>query len=117
MDTKVGLGEKPKLSKRGNDSWRLKVETAFKSAKSNADKDKALSWFFQQNDRLAALNPDMSEFMIHRKFLRRCGGDLEHSVKSGTTEQSSAEDIINLLEEVTTRTRIGSSRANLKKKV
>ncbi|MBW0513767.1 hypothetical protein O181_053482 [Austropuccinia psidii MF-1] len=56
----------------------------------------------------------MSEFMIHRKILRQCGGDLEHAIKSRTTEQSSAEEIINILEEVTTRTRIGSSRVNLK---
>ncbi|MBW0537782.1 hypothetical protein O181_077497 [Austropuccinia psidii MF-1] len=56
----------------------------------------------------------MSEFIIHRKILRQCGGDLEHAGKSRTTEQSSAEDIINILEEVTTRTRIGSSRVNLK---
>ncbi|MBW0515615.1 hypothetical protein O181_055330 [Austropuccinia psidii MF-1] len=56
----------------------------------------------------------MSEFMIHRKILRQCGGDLEHFVKSSTTGKSSAEDIINILEEVTTRTRIGSSRVNLK---
>ncbi|MBW0557279.1 hypothetical protein O181_096994 [Austropuccinia psidii MF-1] len=56
----------------------------------------------------------MSEFMIHRKILRHCGGDLENSVKRRTTEQSSAEDIINILEEVTTRTRIDSSRVNLK---
>ncbi|MBW0520669.1 hypothetical protein O181_060384 [Austropuccinia psidii MF-1] len=56
----------------------------------------------------------MSEFMIHRKILRQCGGDLEHSFKSRTTEQSSAEEIINILEEVTTRTRIGFSRVNLK---
>ncbi|MBW0491810.1 hypothetical protein O181_031525 [Austropuccinia psidii MF-1] len=56
----------------------------------------------------------MSEFMIHRKILRQCGGSLEHAVKSRTTEQSSAEDIISILEEVTTRTRIGSSRVNLK---
>ncbi|MBW0580102.1 hypothetical protein O181_119817 [Austropuccinia psidii MF-1] len=56
----------------------------------------------------------MSEFMIHRKILRQCGGDLENAVKSRTTEQSSAEDITNILEEVTTRNRIGSSRVNLK---
>ncbi|MBW0482774.1 hypothetical protein O181_022489 [Austropuccinia psidii MF-1] len=56
----------------------------------------------------------MSEFMIGRKAQRQCGGDLEHAVKSRTTEQSSAEDYINILEEVTTRTRIGSSRVNLK---
>ncbi|MBW0532390.1 hypothetical protein O181_072105 [Austropuccinia psidii MF-1] len=55
----------------------------------------------------------MSEFMIHRKILRQCGGDLENSVKSRTTEQFSAEDIINKLEEVTTRTRIGSGSVHL----
>ncbi|MBW0560912.1 hypothetical protein O181_100627, partial [Austropuccinia psidii MF-1] len=102
------------VNKWANDAWRFKVETAFESAKFNADKDKALPWFCQQKDRLTALYPDMSEFMIHRKILRQCGGDLEHAVKSRTTEQSSAEDIINILEEVTTRTRIGSSRVNLK---
>ncbi|MBW0552297.1 hypothetical protein O181_092012 [Austropuccinia psidii MF-1] len=58
----------------------------------------------------------MSEFMNHRKIIRQCGGDLEHAVTSKNTEQSSAEDIINILEEVTTRTRIGSSRLNLKKR-
>ncbi|MBW0471554.1 hypothetical protein O181_011269 [Austropuccinia psidii MF-1] len=56
----------------------------------------------------------MSESTIHRKILRQCGGDLEYSVKSRTTEQSSEEDINNILEEVTTRTTVGSSRVNLK---
>ncbi|MBW0570229.1 hypothetical protein O181_109944, partial [Austropuccinia psidii MF-1] len=101
------------INKWANDSWRFKVETAFESAKFNADKDKALPWFCQQKDRLTALYPDMSEFMIHRKILRQCGGDLEHAVKRRTTEQSSSEDIINTLEEVTSRTRICSSRVNL----
>ncbi|MBW0495304.1 hypothetical protein O181_035019 [Austropuccinia psidii MF-1] len=56
----------------------------------------------------------MSEFMIHRNILKQCGGDLEHAFKSRTTEKSSAEDIINILEAVTTRTRIGSIRVDLK---
>ncbi|MBW0531564.1 hypothetical protein O181_071279 [Austropuccinia psidii MF-1] len=56
----------------------------------------------------------MSEFMIHRKILRQYGGDFEHAVKSRTTEKSSEEDTINILEEVTTRNRIGSSRVDLK---
>ncbi|MBW0524437.1 hypothetical protein O181_064152 [Austropuccinia psidii MF-1] len=58
----------------------------------------------------------MSEFMIHRKILRQCGGDLENAVKSRTTQQSSAEDIINILEEVTTRASIGSNKLNLKER-
>ncbi|MBW0492033.1 hypothetical protein O181_031748 [Austropuccinia psidii MF-1] len=52
--------------------------------------------------------------MIHRNILRQVGGDLEHSEKSRTTEKSSVEDIMNILDEVTTQTRIGSSRMNLK---
>ncbi|MBW0585987.1 hypothetical protein O181_125702, partial [Austropuccinia psidii MF-1] len=56
----------------------------------------------------------MSDFTIHRKILRQCGGYLEYAVKSRTTEQSSEEAIINILEEVTTRTKIGSSRVKLK---
>ncbi|MBW0490660.1 hypothetical protein O181_030375 [Austropuccinia psidii MF-1] len=53
--------------------------------------------------------------MIHRKTLRKCGGYLEHFLRRRTTEQYAAEYIINILEELTTRTRIGSSRVNLKK--
>ncbi|MBW0516617.1 hypothetical protein O181_056332 [Austropuccinia psidii MF-1] len=102
------------INEWANDSWIFKVEKDFQSSKFNAEKDRALLWFCQQEDRLTALYPEMSEFMIHRNILRQCGGDLEHAVKDRTTEQSSAEDIINILEEVTTRTRIGSSRANLK---
>ncbi|MBW0522126.1 hypothetical protein O181_061841 [Austropuccinia psidii MF-1] len=99
-----------------NDVFRFEVETAFESYKFNADTDKALLWFFQQKDRLTELYPDMSEFMFHRKFLRQCASDLEHAVKRRTTEKSSEEDIINILEEVTTRPRISSRRANLKKR-
>ncbi|MBW0527664.1 hypothetical protein O181_067379 [Austropuccinia psidii MF-1] len=97
------------INKLANDAWRLQVETDFESAKFNADKDKDFSWFFQQKAKLTALYPDILEFMIHRKFPRKCGSDLEHAVKSRTTEESSADDIINILEEVTTRTNIGSS--------
>ncbi|MBW0551786.1 hypothetical protein O181_091501 [Austropuccinia psidii MF-1] len=102
------------INRWANDAWRFKFETAFESAKFTSDKDKALPWFFQQKDRLTELYPDISEFIIHRKILRQCGGDLEHSAKIRTTEQSSAEEIINLLEEVTTRTIVGSSRMSLK---
>ncbi|MBW0510634.1 hypothetical protein O181_050349 [Austropuccinia psidii MF-1] len=102
------------INKWANDAWSFKVETVFESGKFNADKDKDLPWFCQQKDILKELYPDMSEFMIHRKILRQCGGDLMNAVKIRTTEKSSAEDIINILEEVTTRTTIGSSRLNLK---
>ncbi|MBW0545612.1 hypothetical protein O181_085327 [Austropuccinia psidii MF-1] len=85
------------INKWANDSCRFNVETAFESSKFNAEKEKALPWFFPQKDRLTALYTDMSELMIHKKIPRQCGGDLEHAVKSRTTEQSSAEYIINIV--------------------
>ncbi|MBW0571734.1 hypothetical protein O181_111449 [Austropuccinia psidii MF-1] len=63
------------INKSANDACRFKVETAFESAKFNAYKDKSLLWFCQQKDRSTALYPDMSDFMIHRKIPRQCGGD------------------------------------------
>ncbi|MBW0532683.1 hypothetical protein O181_072398 [Austropuccinia psidii MF-1] len=101
------------LNKWANDYWRFKVETAFQSSKFNVYKDKYLHWLFQKKDRLKALYLDMSEFIIHRKILRQCGDDLEHAVKRRTTEKSSEEGIMNIFEEVNTRTRNGSSRVNL----
>ncbi|MBW0491475.1 hypothetical protein O181_031190 [Austropuccinia psidii MF-1] len=82
------------INKWANDSWRFKFETAFETARFNSDKDKALPQFFQQKDILTKLYPEMSEFIIHRKPLIQCGGDLEHAVKSRTTEQFSAEDTL-----------------------
>ncbi|MBW0494848.1 hypothetical protein O181_034563 [Austropuccinia psidii MF-1] len=55
----------------------------------------------------------MSEFMIHRKILGKYGGYLEHSVESRTSEQYSAQDSINILQELSARTHISSSRVNL----
>ncbi|MBW0511737.1 hypothetical protein O181_051452 [Austropuccinia psidii MF-1] len=74
------------INKWANDAWRFKVEKAFEYSKFNADKEKALPWFCQQKDILTGLYPDMSEFLIHRKILRECGGGLEHAVKSRTTK-------------------------------
>ncbi|MBW0480336.1 hypothetical protein O181_020051 [Austropuccinia psidii MF-1] len=111
---KLDLVKTKHINKWANDSWRFKVETAFEYSKFNVDRDKALPWFFQQKDRLTALYPEMSEFIIHRNILRQCGGELEHAVKSRTTEKSSTEDIINILEELATRNRTGSSRREIK---
>ncbi|MBW0474778.1 hypothetical protein O181_014493 [Austropuccinia psidii MF-1] len=97
-----------------NGVWRFEVETALEYAKFKGEKERALPWFFSQKDLLTEFYPDMSEFMIYRKIIRKCGGDLENVVKIRTTEKSSAEGIINIFEEATTRTTIGSSRVNLK---
>ncbi|MBW0568577.1 hypothetical protein O181_108292 [Austropuccinia psidii MF-1] len=49
----------------------------------------------------------MSRTMVHKRILRKCGGDLEHSIRSRCIEHFSTEDHINYMEEITTRTKIG----------
>ncbi|MBW0515197.1 hypothetical protein O181_054912 [Austropuccinia psidii MF-1] len=66
-----------------------------------------MSWFLKQKGRLTALNPDMSKTMVHKRILRKCGGDLEHAIRSRCIEPCSKEDYINSMEDITTRTKIG----------
>ncbi|MBW0553424.1 hypothetical protein O181_093139 [Austropuccinia psidii MF-1] len=59
--------------------------------------------------KLSGLHPDMSDTMINIKILRKCGGALEHAIKSRCMEPCSTEDYINAMEEIITRTRIGKT--------
>ncbi|MBW0587397.1 hypothetical protein O181_127112 [Austropuccinia psidii MF-1] len=49
----------------------------------------------------------MSEKMIHKRILRKCGVDLEHATRSRCIEPCSTEDYINAMEDITTRTKNG----------
>ncbi|MBW0505673.1 hypothetical protein O181_045388 [Austropuccinia psidii MF-1] len=69
------------ITKWANNSWRFEMENAFESAIFNSEKDKSLTWFFKQEDRLSALYPDISDTMINMKVLRKCGRELEHAIK------------------------------------
>ncbi|MBW0592780.1 hypothetical protein O181_132495 [Austropuccinia psidii MF-1] len=51
----------------------------------------------------------MSDTMINMKILRKCGGELEHAIKSRCVEPCSTEDYINAMEDIITRTRIGKT--------
>ncbi|MBW0544159.1 hypothetical protein O181_083874 [Austropuccinia psidii MF-1] len=75
----------------------------------NSEKDKPLTWFLKQKDRLSALHPDMSDPMINMKILRKCGGELENDIKCRCVEPCSKEDYINAMEDIITRTRIGKT--------
>ncbi|MBW0550796.1 hypothetical protein O181_090511 [Austropuccinia psidii MF-1] len=97
------------ITKWENDSWRVKIENAFESAIFNSEKDKPLTWFFKQKDRLSSLHPDMSDTMINMKILRKCGGELEHAIKSRCVEPCSTEDQTNAMEDIITRTIIGET--------
>ncbi|MBW0592380.1 hypothetical protein O181_132095 [Austropuccinia psidii MF-1] len=47
--------------------------------------------------------------MINMKILRKCGGELEHAIKSRCVEPCSTEEFINAMEDIITRTKIGKT--------
>ncbi|MBW0471787.1 hypothetical protein O181_011502 [Austropuccinia psidii MF-1] len=85
------------------------MENAFESAIFNLEKDKPLTWFLKQKDRLSALHPDISDSFINMKILRKCGGELEHVIKCRFVEPCSKEDNLNAIEDIITRTGIGKT--------
>ncbi|MBW0544071.1 hypothetical protein O181_083786 [Austropuccinia psidii MF-1] len=49
----------------------------------------------------------MSQKMVHMKILKKCGGELEHALRSTFIEPFSKEEYINALENIVRRTKIG----------
>ncbi|MBW0562049.1 hypothetical protein O181_101764 [Austropuccinia psidii MF-1] len=45
--------------------------------------------------------------MLHMKILKKCGGELEHALRSRCIEPCSTAEYINALEDIVTRTKIG----------
>ncbi|MBW0535680.1 hypothetical protein O181_075395 [Austropuccinia psidii MF-1] len=68
-----------------------------------------MSWCPKKEDRLTALNPDMSGTMVHKRILRKWGVDLENSIRSRFIDTFSTEDYINAMEDITTTTNIGTN--------
>ncbi|MBW0503065.1 hypothetical protein O181_042780 [Austropuccinia psidii MF-1] len=95
------------ISKWENDCWRFKMENSFEESIFNIERDKPISWFLKQKDRLTALHPDMSETMILKRISRKGGGVLEHAIRSRCIEPLSTQDYINAMEDIKTRTKTG----------
>ncbi|MBW0518705.1 hypothetical protein O181_058420 [Austropuccinia psidii MF-1] len=95
------------ITKWANDASRYKIENAFENSFFDPDKNKPLTWFSKQLERLNALYPEISQKMVHMKILKKCGGELENSLRSRCIEPSSTEEYINALEDIVTRTKIG----------
>ncbi|MBW0527455.1 hypothetical protein O181_067170 [Austropuccinia psidii MF-1] len=95
------------MSKCATDSWRFEMENSFEKSMFNIERNRPMSWFLKQKERLTSLHTDMSEAMIHRSVLRKFGGDLEHAIRSRFIEAFSPEDYINSMADITTRTKIG----------
>ncbi|MBW0538194.1 hypothetical protein O181_077909 [Austropuccinia psidii MF-1] len=86
------------------------MENSFEEAILNIERDRPMSWFLEQKDRLTSLHPDMSETMVHRSVLRKCGGDFENAIRSIFLETCFTDDYINSMEDITTRTDIGRNQ-------
>ncbi|MBW0520175.1 hypothetical protein O181_059890 [Austropuccinia psidii MF-1] len=95
------------ITRWANDSWRYKIENSFENCFFDPEKDKPLTWLLRQVERLNALYPEMSQKMVHMKIIKKCGGELEHSLRSRCIEPCFTEEYINALEDIVTRTKIG----------
>ncbi|MBW0521272.1 hypothetical protein O181_060987 [Austropuccinia psidii MF-1] len=51
----------------------------------------------------------MSDSMINMKILRKCGGEIDHTIKFRFVESCSTKDYINSMEDIITRKRIGTT--------
>ncbi|MBW0591907.1 hypothetical protein O181_131622 [Austropuccinia psidii MF-1] len=55
--------------------------------------------------------------MVHIKILKKCGGELEHSLRSRCIEKCSTEEYINALDDIVTRTKVGRTWKRLEIKI
>ncbi|MBW0515063.1 hypothetical protein O181_054778 [Austropuccinia psidii MF-1] len=104
------------ITKCANDAWRYKIENLFENSFFDTDKDKTLTWFLKQVERLNALYPEMSQKMVHMKILNKCGGELEHALRRRFIEQCSTEEYINTPEDIVTRAKIARKWKNFNTK-
>ncbi|MBW0507681.1 hypothetical protein O181_047396 [Austropuccinia psidii MF-1] len=95
------------ITKWADDAWRCKIENVFENSFFDTDKNKALAWFSEKAEILNELYPEMSQKMVHMKIIKKCGGELEHVLRSRCIKTLYTEEYINALEEIVTRAKIG----------
>ncbi|MBW0507219.1 hypothetical protein O181_046934 [Austropuccinia psidii MF-1] len=74
------------------DAWRYKIENAFENSFFYPDKNKPLTWFLKQVERLNELYPEMSHKMVHMKIIKKCGGELERSLRISPNKPFTKKD-------------------------
>ncbi|MBW0573464.1 hypothetical protein O181_113179 [Austropuccinia psidii MF-1] len=82
------------ITKWANDSWRYKIQNTFENSIFDPDKDKPLTQLLKQVERVNALYPEMSQKMVHMKILKKCGGELEHALRSRLDTKSPNKQFI-----------------------
>ncbi|KNZ48504.1 uncharacterized protein VP01_5618g2 [Puccinia sorghi] len=76
------------IDKCGSPAWKYKLENKFDESNFDIENDSPVKWFLSQKDRLQALWPNMS-------------------LQDQSPIEASSEGIINISEDITTRTKIG----------
>ncbi|MBW0567814.1 hypothetical protein O181_107529 [Austropuccinia psidii MF-1] len=99
-----------RIAEWAKNSCRFKMENDLQSFIFDSGKDKPLTWFLKQTDRLSPSNPDMYDYMINIKILRKCGGEIEHSIKCRYVQPCSTEDYFNGMEDIINITRTGKTQ-------
>ncbi|MBW0477489.1 hypothetical protein O181_017204 [Austropuccinia psidii MF-1] len=97
------------ITKWARNSWIFRIENAFEISIFNSERDKPLTWFLKQKDRLSALHTGISDSMVNMKILSKFGGEIDHAIKCRFEELCSTEDYINAMEDILTRTRINQN--------
>ncbi|MBW0565346.1 hypothetical protein O181_105061 [Austropuccinia psidii MF-1] len=105
-----------RITKWANNSWRYKIENAFENSLFDTYKDKPFTWSLKQAEKFNALYPEISQKMDHINILKKCGGELEISLRSRCIEPCSTEEYINALEDIVARIKIGRTWKELESK-
>ncbi|CAH7673595.1 hypothetical protein PPACK8108_LOCUS8468 [Phakopsora pachyrhizi] len=100
--------------KYGNSLWKRNMQISFEKDKFNPAFHKPEEWCLKQKERLFAFSPESSEEDIVFKILYQCDGNIEHAVKSRLKEASDYDELVNIMEEVINRTKIGRYARNNK---
>ncbi|MBW0528541.1 hypothetical protein O181_068256 [Austropuccinia psidii MF-1] len=101
------------IARWANDAWRYNIENVFENSFFDTEKDKPLTWFLKQVERLNELYPEISQRIVHMRILKKCGGEFEHALRSRCIEPCSTEEYINALEDIVTTTKIGRTWTKL----
>ncbi|MBW0476815.1 hypothetical protein O181_016530 [Austropuccinia psidii MF-1] len=107
------LVKKAIITKCKNDAWRYKIENSFQNSFFDLEKDKPFNWFLKQVEILNAPYPEMTQKMVYMKIIKKCGGEIEHSLRRRCIEPFPTEEYINGLKDIVTRTKIGRKWKNL----
>ncbi|MBW0546917.1 hypothetical protein O181_086632 [Austropuccinia psidii MF-1] len=89
------------------------MDNAFGDSSFDTDKDKPLTWFLKQVDRLNTLYPELSQRILHIKLINKWELELENTLRSQCIPPFSIDNYTNILEDIVTRAQLGRNLQKL----